>query len=265
MLSLTFRLPFPVLMLILTGRLLHGQQNVLRSTDDGHVVEQVVVNASDLKSFSNAKRAALGFLRQYENERSVLWLTIAPDEEAARRTVGRSRVHGLGYDRTMEDIRSSGFPRGPIARMFGMSGAAVLTYRNGDQLRSEIVAGRQAPSVINRGSTRFEVLHLRLDRVPGSPPESPSYNLQVFARAFPTPSASATADLARTFQGLTNATVFLSVRTDAWFFDNFEYPDVVPWVEIRTLPSSLDYLRQGQVSCLAGRDRLTCNGGNFEP
>jgi hypothetical protein len=249
--------------LVLLGTVLKSEATLIRDVDDGQVVDQAIVIGAAASSYEAVKATAVEFLKRYRGERAILRLIIASTAEEAARAIGRGRVHGLGYESTVDEVQMKGFPAGPIAQVFGLSDAAVLTFRNGDKIRSEILAGRSDPSVIQIGETVFEILHLRLTKAPSSPPD---YSLIVYAKSSPGLSSAGVSNLTRKLERLTNgSTVFVSVRQDVWFMDDFEYPDVLPWAPVQAMPSKLEYARSSQLRCVVNRKRLSCSGSNFEP
>jgi len=147
-----------------------------------------------------------------------------------------------------------------------MKGSAILTYRSGNDLRTEILFGREDPSRIEIGGLGFQILHLRLTEVPHAGGGKSDYNFEVFAKALDSLSAGAVGELTRQFQRLTAATkIFVDVRPDLWFFDNEGFPEVLPWVRSEPLPTKLEYMEKHELYCGIIAKKLTCGGSNFEP
>jgi hypothetical protein len=213
------------------------------------------------------KQFALQFLEPYNDRRAIVRLIVASNREDASRSIGRdASMSPGGYERAVEALRSRKAAVGPVAQVFAMGGSAKLTYRSGDDIRTEILFGRNDPSKIKIDGLAFELLHLRLAEVPHSGGKKPDYNFEVFAEALDSLSAAAVAELTRRFERLTTATtIFVDVRPDIWFFDDDGFPEVLPWVRVEKPPTKLEYMVQHRLACMINVKKLTCNGSNFEP
>jgi hypothetical protein len=241
-------------------------QTVLRHVDDGRVVDQVIILA-DNPSYEAVKQFALQFLEPYNDRRAIVRLIVASNREDASRSIGRDATNSPGgYERAVEALKARKYPTGPVGQAFAMRGSAILSYRSGDELRTEILFGREDPSRIEIGGLGFQILHLRLAEVPHSGGKKSDYNFQVFAKALNSLSAAAVGELTRRFQRLTTATtIFVDVRPDVWFFENSEFPEVLPWVRVEKPPTKLEYMVSHELDCMINVQKLTCNGSNFEP
>ena len=255
--------------LVLLLAMLHcvhlGAQNtpsrILSEVDDGTAVNLLVTVGGAASSYTAMRQVALQYLQKYRETRKLVDVVIAPDAESALRAVGRDRVHGLGYATAVEDLKSTGLSIGPVGRLFALSGSAKFVYRDRDDIRSDLPVGTLDPSIITIDGFRCEILHTRLTQARGSSTENSVYSLNVFVKASPMFAPKATAEIVRRAETWTkSSTIFITIRPDVWFFDDFRYPEILPWVKTGTWPARDEYERVDETRCVGQLGKITCNG-----
>ena len=127
---------------------LMGQKKVVREDDNGKVLDRFELIGQDAFSFSKVKTLALEFSNQYRFKRQMFRLTVSDTSQTISRSIGHGVVDGDNYRLAILSIRDRGMPKGPIGRVFGVDGNVLLTYRNGDEIREELLAGQVDPTLV---------------------------------------------------------------------------------------------------------------------
>ncbi len=241
-----------------------AQRQIVQEVDDGRIVDQVAVVGDSAESLVAVRGIASAFVKRYAGRRAMFRLIIAPSRAVADRSTFRPPIPAnLTYDGTIKNIEAIGLP-GPVARVFGMSGRALLTFRNGTEFHEEILLGSGNPTSVAIGTFRFDILHFELKKVGivGQP-----YHLTVFAKAIPSVSVPAVGAFVRKMAALSSsAGVSVMVRSDIWFFEHAEYPYLLPFVRDIAVPKYLDYVGKPEVSCdFLDRKTPLCAGQSFVP
>lgn len=218
------------------------------------------------------------FLKRYGRDRGLRRLLIATRQE----TVNSAMFHGTrritehdpgqpasdwaaGYDRTVAMIKYENLPHSPIARLIAIGDAALLTIRDGPRYSERIIQGTSDPTLMRDGTTSYRLLHFMVT-VPRTG-ERNSYATSLFFKATPGLSAGSVARLTRRVADLVRgAQISVAVRTDDFFPDTWGYPAINPFVEPLTVPTQLQFLARGVLSCGVGTGReIGCSGTNFRP
>ena len=93
------------------------------------------------------------------------------------------------------------------------------------------------------------------------------YATSIYLKANPALSASSIARVTRRLAAVVRGgQMSVAVRTDEFFADSWEYPAINPFVQQTTLPTKLQFLVRGMLSCgiVTGRE-IGCSGTNFRP
>lgn len=236
---------------------------LVRDVDDGKAVDELVVVGEAGSSYSAMRKLALESLAKYRDTRTLVQLVIAPDEDAGLRAIVRGRVHGLGYGSSIDHLKAAGFVVGPIGRLFWRSGAGAFTYSSGEDLRTELLAGAANPLVIMIGNQECEVLHVRLSQPSDSAQKTTVSSLSVFVRVKQPLESRLAAQLVERAKGWSNSTsTFVTIMRDAWNFDDFGYPELLPWVKATRLPTPSEYDQDlaSQMLCIGRNGQISCNG-----
>jgi hypothetical protein len=221
---------------------LMGQRGVLREDDNGKVLDRFEWIGQDASSYAKVKAMALEFSTRYGSKRRMFRLTVGDTWQTVSRSIGHGVVDGDNYRLAILSIRDRGMPKGPIGRVFGVDGNVLLTYRNGDEIREELLAGQVDPTLFDSGNARYRVLHISVTKVGGTIGPHPEYAIHVFAMALTGLSTRASEAFVRRISVLTSCeTVSVSVRPDIWFLDDGQYPDVFPFAKAPVVPGETEF------------------------
>jgi len=233
--------------------------------DDGKVVYRLLALKGDPLSFDGACALASEYVGEFSGKRHVLFM-IAGDSAALGRAVVHGAVDGDAYAAALRSIERLGPAKGPIARVWDIDGVTSVTYRNGSELRQRILNGNHDPLWISENGFPFHLLHMRLRRMGQGSVRQPDYDLQVFADSAQPVSCAAVRRLTRRISGLTNASgVTLSVRSDPWFLNDVDYPDILPFQPSLQPPGRRQLLDSPSLRCSSMRGKISCSGVGFIP
>ncbi len=232
---------------------LMGQREIVREDDNGKVLDRFELIGKDAFSYAKVKALALEFSNEYRAKRRVFRLTVGDSPLTVSRAIGHGAFDADNYRLAMLTIRDRGMPKGPIGRVFGIDGNVLLTYRNGDEIREELLSGQRDPTLFVSGTAQYRILHISFSKVGGTIGPRPEYDIEVFAMALAGLSDRASLVLVRRVSELTGCdTVVVSARPDIWFLDNGQYPDVYPFVKAPKVPSEAEFLSAPTNVCLKG-------------
>ena len=245
-----------------------GNIQVLSEVDDGKSVNALLVVGNAGSSYNAMRQTALDFLRKYSNKRTIVDLVLAPDAESVLGAANREGLNGLGYAKSVRDLKSKGAAIGPVGRLFWRFPSASFMYRSGEDLRRDLVVGTVDPSITVVDGRSCEILHTRLTSV-SLPHEEKKviYSFNLFVRSSPVLSLREAAELVRSAENWTNnsTTTFVTIRPDVRFFDDFRYPELLPWLKIDALPTQAEYEHADEIRCFGREGKITCNGQAIKP
>lgn len=219
------------------------------------------------------------FLKRYGRDRGLRRLLIATRQE----TVNSASFHGTqritertpteppsdsenAYNRTVAMIKYENLPHLPIARLIAIADAALLTVRDGPSYTERTLQGTSDPTLMRDGNTSYRLLHFWVT-VPRTAADKDSYATSIFLKANPEVSASSVARMTRRLADVVGGgQISVVVRTDDFFPATWEYPAINPFVERLAVPTQLQFLVRGVLSCGFGTGReIGCSGTNFRP
>lgn len=231
------------------------------------IVNRVIIVPKVEFNIDHVRRLAQQFLNGQDGAAaSILRLLMVPDETSR----ASNFIHGLpgvSYTSTVDLIRQAGgLPKGPLARLFAMSGAAKLSYVDQGDLAEELLTGTADPTILRDNSYTYEFLHFTMTEA-GAALRGDKLFLDVYLKASPRVSVSSSVRVFDTLREITKVqNLTVHVRSDAWFMGDPEYPLVPAFTRPLIVPNELEYKIAPQLDCSVVRGRgVRCAGQNFAP
>jgi hypothetical protein len=189
-----------------------------------------------------------------------------------RRTASILRVT-IGSDRQeLLDNKGTGFPDSgglcmdihrpshPMARLLSLNGGALMSYQPSkntiEPAEQWLIAGTADPSLFKIGNTAYRLLHFWISGLPGT--NFGTVNVTFYFQALSRPSVNEAKQLLSTMKKLTTAErVGISIRTDAFFLDDTDFPRFFPFYpgpvagfyDWPLVKPGVDYYRSPDVTC----------------
>ncbi len=246
-------------------------QTVLREREGAGVIERAVIYPRGQLDRSSATILARQFLKRYGADHEIISILMGVDESEIRAslyslspTFTADPIASL--DKYVEELRTLGPPKGPIARVLSINGDALFSYREGGAVYEEVLTGTD-PTRLIVDDVKFQLLHLSFSEASSAVAEPSRYRLTLYFLAAPRISISRTITATRMMLSrLRIKNLAVLVRSDGWFFGSDDYPAYPAFIRNLTAPNANKYRLFGYTSCGFERgDNLTCSGRNFEP
>jgi hypothetical protein len=247
------------------------------------VVDQAIIVGAEEFTDKAVERRGRAFLREFGPHRGLRRLTIGTSEQAIRLALfkpwPRPPVHAeaLGsntptsdyapdFYHAVQEIKTLKLPREPIARVLAVGTAAVLTIRNNGRFTERLLTGSSDPTATLQNGVSYRLLHFALT-LPGPVLEPDDYVTELFFEAKPVLSVASAAALTRRWKSMAHGgQVGVDVRRDAFFPATWEFPAVLPFLNVTGVPSLFQYLTGGSLHCDQVSDRpVGCSGESFRP
>jgi hypothetical protein len=153
-----------------------------------------------------------------------------------------------------------------VAHVLVISNAALFTYRNGRELRSELLYGGSDPSKITIDRTLLEILHVRLGKEALAGRTAAPFHVSLFVKASPSIKVTTVNELIERIASLAQVSeIFAEVRQDTWFLQDDSYPVAPAWIKLPPLPSEREYRLGPYLNCSLRLGEIRCGGDKFEP
>jgi hypothetical protein len=251
-------------------------QSVFMDQDAAGIVNRAIIIPRQQFNRTHVEALCRSFLKEHEGNYKLLRLLIGTDEFDLARSLYHSINRPLTAKSALEDLKKFGLPKQPIARLFARGGRALVSYIGPDGKFDEwLLLGASDPTSIKLGDVTCRLLHLhfsgpeyamRKDFVPKGPPKDP-YVVDLYFQCGPRVSATNAATLTRMFaKELGRENVTVHTRSDTWFVEDPQFPDVYRFQRQIVVPMLYEALGRPSVSCSVGGPRgLGCAGTSFVP
>jgi len=158
-------------------------------------------------------------------------------------------VDHCGYDlrRTIMDhnYQPPGCPEVKEAVKIG-SAIVVRTLDSDCRRSSDLIRGTTNPLILDGSGTKLEILHLALSQNLGR------VGVQAYVRTKSSVNTLAARSLTERVQALTGVRdVFVSLRSDAWFFNECEFPTLFPFEIQGKVPTREEWYKTKYAVCTA--------------
>jgi len=232
------------------------------------IVDQGVVIPRSEFNIDRIRNDALRFLRDNDAKSTFLlrWMAAVDHSSLEKNYVHGTPLHN-SYESTVGVIhRDGGLPKGPLARVLALGGAAKLSYLDQGALKEEILSGgSDDPTKIREGTHRYELLHFVFHKLGAASLPPHEYSLDLFLKAEPELSVGSSVRVFERFRKLTSIEdLFIHIRTDSWFMEADQYPLVLAFTSPLTIPNSLQYRVSPSLGCALVSGKVQCTGSNFQ-
>jgi hypothetical protein len=257
-------------------------QTVLSDKQVAMVVDRAVIITPEEFVPERVERLCREFLNTFAQNRGLRRLIIGTSEDTVRSALfhgsppavedtGKAKPRVFddrqsAFDRMVEAIRNRNLPRGPVARVLAIGDAAMLTVRDAHGYTEKLLAGTSDPTLVRDGKISYRLLHFVLTP-PGPALRPDDYFTSIYFEAKPELSVSSVGRLMLRFKQIARGgQLRVDVRPDTFFAESWDYPAVLPFVRDPVVPSKLQYLVRGNLTCVAvGNPPIACSGDNFQP
>jgi hypothetical protein len=240
---------------------------VMRETNAPGVLDEAIILAPSRFAPAVIEATARQYLKE-NAKRSILRLTMAPDREILARTLSKG-PSDTTFQSLQEDVARLGLPKGPVAQLFSVGGAAILVYKDVDGYTEKPLAGTRDPRVLQEAGVEFRLLHFRIQEKRQSPVERTpqeyvtSFFFEVHGDISVGACAAITKQIAILFRMPYSTATFHAIP---WFVEDPGFPDIFPFVDKILVPSKWHYFLLPSVGCTEHpRSGLRCSGQNFVP
>jgi hypothetical protein len=232
---------------------------VLRDTDDGKVRDRWVVVGALESQYQEMRRTALEYAKQEGSKRAMFRLILGDSDRAVFESVASA-----GEAFPSGEVAPNPFV-GTVARVFGLGGNAMFSFRSGNRFREENLIGHSDPTSISQAGVMYQVLNISLTQMGPASLKQPDFALRVFVRSSSSSLSVASAvALTKLFCGVTNASlVNVAIRTDEWFINDREYPKVLPFLPTWDWGTRREAVSRPFLICGNGSGGITCSGQKF--
>jgi hypothetical protein len=233
---------------------LSAQQIVVESSCGGATKLGIVVPAEqpellDLKSISR------NILKAHSADRLV-YAVFGSTAEAVQKGLWRTHI---GSDdeteivaRAIQNSKSAiGSGGGPVAALVRLDGDAVLVF-SGETKPAERVQlqGTRDPTAFHLSGAGYSIVHIDVAYPAPQLPMPRACRLTVYVKAGKEPSSADGSALQGRFQQMfPNAQVAILARSDGWFLDNEDYPDVPLLLNPLVIPEMRPWLLARRINC----------------
>lgn len=251
---------FAVAVCCLLARRPGHAQRIVRDVDFESIVDKaIVIDTVTLKRVREIAHHEISVRRQTYK---LLRITMADDPHVLMNSLGHYNPRPSVED-SISALVKHGRPMGPVAQLIATSKGAVIALNDGRSIVETIIAGADPRSFL-AGDMEFTLLHFHLAGNPTLAPKS-----RLMTAYFTTRqdlSVSGVVKLMRTLSLLAEPIdVTVRVARDPWFLDDPHYPLVNRFVRMPNVPSKLEYLARGRISCSASAQAIRCSGQNLVP
>lgn len=246
-----------------------GQKVISEDRGPG-VIDQVVILPEADFTYQVIEKLASKFALEESKGMNLYRLTFATNEEDLQWSHWGYDPRHDTYSSILDELNKAPLPTKPMARLLGIQGSALLSFRDANGLTEKVLLGSKDPTKFFVNGVENRLIHFKLIEGSLTMPRRSRYYLALFIVVGKDPAAllsiSACFEATKHFLQLTKVpNLNVCFRPDTWFLD-CEGPRLYRFVKDFKIINAAQYVQVSHASC--GKSPvgpMSCGGNKILP